>query len=239
MAAQSIDFWFTLGSTYTYLSVGRLDSMAKAASVSVNWRPFRNVGALTGATQPPFLEGRAKMRDMWRDIERRASKYGLPIRLPVPYLGPHRFRANRVAVLGMQEGWGPAYVRAAYRQWFEYGLSNGDEDNLRASLAECGQGQNIDRILSIADDVALDQALDLATDEARQLGVLARRRLWSGLSCFGAMTIWKTPSNGHAKAASKLVRLQCRSPTAPSMRHAAKVRTGRILLTTGFDRRRE
>ncbi len=101
MAARSIDFWFTMGSTYTYLSVGRIDRVAKAAGIAVNWRPFRNVGALTGATQPPFLEGTAKMRYMWRDIERRAAKHGLPIRLPVPYLGGDRFRANRVAILGM------------------------------------------------------------------------------------------------------------------------------------------
>jgi len=112
MAAQSIDFWFTMGSTYTYLSVARLDSVAKAAGGPVRLQPFKNVGALTGATQVPFLEGTAKMRYMWRDLERRAAKHDLPIRFPVPYPSPSSARANRVAALGMREGWGPAYVRA-------------------------------------------------------------------------------------------------------------------------------
>jgi hypothetical protein len=57
---------------------------------------------------------------LFETIRSRASngRRRKPVRLPVPYLGPHRFRANRVAVLGVQEGWGPGYVRAAYRQWF-------------------------------------------------------------------------------------------------------------------------
>ncbi len=38
--ARALDFWFTMGSTYTYLSVARLDGVAKAAGVSVRYRPF-------------------------------------------------------------------------------------------------------------------------------------------------------------------------------------------------------
>jgi 2-hydroxychromene-2-carboxylate isomerase len=172
VTAQSLDFWFSMGSTYTYLSVGRLDRVAKAAGISVKWRPFRGVLALTGATQLPFPEGTAKARYMGRDIERRAAKQGLPIRLPVPYSVPTSARASRVAVLGMREGWGPAYVRAAYRHWFERGFGNGSAENLRASLAECGQGQHIDRILSMADSADVGREIESATDEARQLGVL-------------------------------------------------------------------
>ena len=171
MAAQPIDFWFTMGSTYTYLASSRLDPVAEAAGVPVRWRPFRNTQALTGATQVPFAEGTAKMRYMWRDIERRVAKHGLPIRLPVPYPASNTVRANRVMLVGVREGWGPAYMRAAYRLWFERGLGNGGEENLRASLAECGQGQEIERILSMADSDDVVHSLDLETNQARALGV--------------------------------------------------------------------
>lgn len=167
----SIDFWFTMGSTYTFLTVMRIEPAARDAGVSVRWRPFRNVGALTGATQLPFLEGTAKMRYMWRDIERRAAKFGLPLRLPVPYPVPDSSRANRIALIGMREGWGPGYTRAAYRHWFELGLGNGGEENVRASLAECGQGRDVDRILALADTEATHRDLDAATDDARQRGI--------------------------------------------------------------------
>ena len=36
----TLDFWFSIGSTYTYLTVKRLARMARDAGVTVNWRPF-------------------------------------------------------------------------------------------------------------------------------------------------------------------------------------------------------
>ena len=38
--AGKIDFWFTMGSTYSYLSVMRLAAVEKASGVSFRWRPF-------------------------------------------------------------------------------------------------------------------------------------------------------------------------------------------------------
>ena len=183
-AARPIDCWFTMGSTYTCLTVARLEDAGRVAGVTVRWRPFKNVLALTGATQLPFLEGTAKMRYMWRDIERRAVRYGLPIRLPVPYPVPSSLRANRVALVGMREGWGPVYVRAAYRQWFEHGIGNGGEENLRASLAQCGQGSHVQRILNTADSEGVSRALDLETDEARALGVFGSTTFAVGTELF-------------------------------------------------------
>ena len=164
VAAQSIDFWFTMGSTYTYLASARIEAAARAAGVPVRWRPFKNVQTLVGATQAPFAEGTAKMRYMWRDIERRAAALGLPVRLPVRYPAPSAPRANRVMTVGAREGWGPAYMRAAYRLWFGHGLGNGGEENLRAALAACGQGEHVDRILAEAEGEEVGRALDAATE---------------------------------------------------------------------------
>ena len=87
MAGQVIDFWFTMGSTYTYFTVMRIERAVEEAGISLRWRPFRNLGALTGATQGVFLEGTAKTRYMLRDLERRAGKYCLPVafRCPTPF----------------------------------------------------------------------------------------------------------------------------------------------------------
>ena len=35
-----IDFWISSGSTYSYLSVMRLNSVQEASGVSFRWRPF-------------------------------------------------------------------------------------------------------------------------------------------------------------------------------------------------------
>ena len=44
----TLDFWFSMGSTYTYLSAMRIERVAAAASVTVRWRPLKSVMALTG-----------------------------------------------------------------------------------------------------------------------------------------------------------------------------------------------
>jgi 2-hydroxychromene-2-carboxylate isomerase len=166
-----IDFWFTMGSTYTFLTASRIDEAARVAGVHVRMRCFKGVGALTGATQLPFLPGTAKTAYMWRDIARRADQLGLSVSLPAPYPAPSPPRANRVATVGLREGWGPAYVRSAYRHWFERGVGNGGDENIRLALTECGQGKAIERILALAESDEILQELDRATEEARGLGL--------------------------------------------------------------------
>jgi 2-hydroxychromene-2-carboxylate isomerase len=53
----------------------------------------------------PFVTKPIKLAYRWRDVERRASKFGLPCRVPAPYPLKDLELANRVAVLGVSEGW--------------------------------------------------------------------------------------------------------------------------------------
>jgi 2-hydroxychromene-2-carboxylate isomerase len=41
MAAHHIDFWFTMGSTYSYLSASRLADVERSTGVTFRWRPFQ------------------------------------------------------------------------------------------------------------------------------------------------------------------------------------------------------
>jgi 2-hydroxychromene-2-carboxylate isomerase len=168
MAANHIDFWFTMGSTYSYLSAMRLGTLAKNAGVAFHWRPFAGVRALTGGAVP-FPDGASKTRYMWRDIERRAANYGIPLRLPVPYPIANSKAANCVALLGMHEGWGEHFVCASYRRWFQHGEENGGQANLRAALAECGQ--DFDRVVAWAASDVAQRDLDAETEEARRIGL--------------------------------------------------------------------
>jgi 2-hydroxychromene-2-carboxylate isomerase len=110
-----------------------------------------------------------KLAYMWRDVERRALKYGLPIKVPAPYPLKNFELASRIAVLGEMEGWCPDYVRASYQRWFVQGKEVGTEPNLSESLAEIGQ--NPDRVIEAANVEAVGRAYDDNTREARQLGI--------------------------------------------------------------------
>ena len=115
-----IDFWFTSGSTYTYLTVMRLPEIEKAHSIRFNWRPFAR-GRAANVEGAPFVESSPKMEYMWHDIKRRSVKYGIPVRVPAPY--PSRDTALRdcVALLDIMEGWGEAFLRANYIRWLPHG----------------------------------------------------------------------------------------------------------------------
>ena len=126
-ASNTIDFWFTVGSTYTYLTVSRLPEVEAASGIRFRWRPFNARSIMQEMNNIPFATKPIKLAYMWRDVERRASKYGLPIRVPAPYPLKNFDLAHRVAVLGELEGWCPAYVRASYRRWFVEGKESGAE----------------------------------------------------------------------------------------------------------------
>ena len=164
-----IDFWFTMGSTYTYLSVMRLPNVQEATGVSFRWRPFHLLAILREMKHIPFSDKPTKMAYMWRDIERRAERYGCPFRAPAPYPVPTGFRANRVALVGMQEGWGGAFVRSAYKHWFHLGQETGSEPNLSNSLNEIGQDPK--RVLELADSDETARIFEAETETARELGI--------------------------------------------------------------------
>jgi 2-hydroxychromene-2-carboxylate isomerase len=169
MAAHEIDFWFTMGSTYTYLSVMRLRDIESSRGIRFRWRPFHLLLILQEMKHVPFADKPTKSQYMWRDIKRRASMYGLKAKLPAPYPAKQSIAANLVAVVGMREGWGADFVRAAYRRWFQNGEENGSEPNLSSSLRDIGQDP--DRVLPLANSKETNDLLLSETAAAKQLGI--------------------------------------------------------------------
>lgn len=167
--SDPIQFWFSIGSTYTYLTVSRLREVEARTGVSFEWRPFSVRAIMREQNNSPFATKPIKAAYMWRDIERRAAMYGLLVRVPAPYPIEELDLANRVAILGTHEGWCGEYVRASYRRWFVDGMEPGSEPNLSQSIAEAGQEPA--RVIAAANSTAIGAAYDAATDEARKLSI--------------------------------------------------------------------
>lgn len=164
-----IDFWFSIGSTYSYLTVMRLEGVASKSGVDFRWRPFNVRHVMTEQNNVPFKDKPVKTAYMWRDVERRAQRYGLHPKLPAPYPLPGLVLANLVATLGAKEGWIEGYVRATYRRWFEEGMPAGEDPNITESLQEIGC--NVARVLEDAQSEATGNALAVATEKAMRKGV--------------------------------------------------------------------
>lgn len=165
----TIDFWYSIGSTYSYLSIMRLPEVKEAAGVAFQWQPFNVRHIMLEQDNIPFRNKPVKAAYMWRDIERRAKLYGLDPVLPAPYPLPELVFANQVAMVGVKEGWVEDYTRATYRRWFELGQPAGEEPNLSASIAEIGQ--NPARVVARARQEEIALALDAATEKAMSLGI--------------------------------------------------------------------
>ena len=132
-----IDFYFSIGSTYTYLAVTRILDVEKNHQVNFNWKPFSVRVIMKEMNNIPFPKDKLnKVNYMWRDIERRAEGYGFFAKTPVPYPLSEFDLANQIAILGMNEGWGVDYVYKTYQRWFQQGKEPATEPNLTEIFKE-------------------------------------------------------------------------------------------------------
>ena len=135
---NEVNFWFSIGSTYTYLAVNRLQELAIEENIKFNWHPFSVRKIMMDMDNIPFTPPSKKIKSdyMWRDIERRAKFYGFAAKVPAPYPLKEFDLANQIAVLGMNEGWGVDYVVKTYQRWFQQGKEPATQPNLTEILQE-------------------------------------------------------------------------------------------------------
>jgi 2-hydroxychromene-2-carboxylate isomerase len=166
---SKIDFWFSIGSTYSFLTIMRMDDWCVENNTTVSWRPFNVRAIMSEQKNIPFAGKPTKSAYMWRDIERRAAKYRLHANLPAPYPVSDLALANQVALLGMRDGWGKSFTQNIYRIWFEGGIEAGSEAAMTEALHRCQQDPRI--VLARARSPDIVSALEVETDQALRLGI--------------------------------------------------------------------
>ena len=164
---SKIDFYFSIGSTYTYLSVTRILDVEKKHQVKFNWKPFSVRAIMKEMNNIPFpKEKMNKVNYMWRDIERRAEGYGFFAKTPVPYPLSEFDLANQIAILGLKNKWGIDYVRLTYKKWFQ----EGKEPAIEPSITEVCRELNInqDEIIAEANSKEIINDYNFNTNLARE-----------------------------------------------------------------------
>src|SRR5580658_7298153 len=181
MSPPTIDFWFDFASTYSYPAAMRVRPLADEAGVAVRFRPFLlgPIFKAQGWTTSPFNLFRAKGQNMWRDLERICTDAGLPFRRPSPF-PQNSVLAARIALVGLNEGWGEQFCLDVFR-------------------AEFGQDRSIEDASVLADilshlNVAPEPVLAAATSDDNKLKLRAQTEQAQQLGVFGAPTF--TTANG-------------------------------------------
>ena len=164
---NNIDFYFSIGSTYTYLTVTRILDVENEHQVKFNWKPFSVRAIMKEMNNIPFpKEKMNKVNYMWRDIERRAEGYGFFAKTPVPYPLSEFDLANQIAILGLEKDWGIDYIRLTYKKWFQ----EGKEPAIEPSISEvCNELKlNKDQIISDALKKEIQDKYEANTNSARE-----------------------------------------------------------------------
>jgi 2-hydroxychromene-2-carboxylate isomerase len=180
---MEIEFWFEFASTYSYLTVMRIEHVAQNAGVQISWKPFLlgPIFAAQGWQDSPFNIYPAKGHYMWRDIERRARLYGVPFRRPSEF--PRRgLLAARVALIAAREGWCPAFAKAVFLANF-----SADQDiSNPACIARLvdALGKNGQEICQAAESAENKVALRQQTETAQERGIFGAPSFLVGAELF-------------------------------------------------------
>jgi len=168
---KRIDFWYSIGSTYTYLSTQRLSEIERQNNVIFEWCPFSVRSRMIEMENVPFMaeKKRDKIEYMWRDVQRRANFYGFDAKVPAPYPLKEFDLANKVAILGKDQGWIKEYTILTYKKWFLEHLEPGSEPNLSSSLKEIGL--DLDDVIKQAQTDEIEQKYLKNTEMAKNKGI--------------------------------------------------------------------
>jgi 2-hydroxychromene-2-carboxylate isomerase len=166
----TLDFFFEFASTYSYPAAMRIAPLARAAGVTLRWRPFLlgPIFKAQGWDNSPFNLYPAKGRYMVRDLERTCAELGLKFRLPDPF-PQSSLGAARLAVVALSEGWGEDLVRAVYVAEFAQGRPIAEPAVLGDIVAALGHDAAATLARAQSDDVK--GRLRSETAEAQRLGM--------------------------------------------------------------------
>ena len=183
MPPATLEFWFDFGSNYSYLSVMRIEALARERHVAVAWKPFLLgvVFQALGWETSPFVLQKIKGDYAWRDMARQCDKYGLPWRQPATF--PRTaLLPMRVALVGADQGWIAPFARRMMTMNF---AADRDIDNAEAVgevLAELGLDAGAIVALALTQDNKL--RLRRQTQQAQALKLFGAPSFISGGELF-------------------------------------------------------
>lgn len=177
--AKKVDFWFELASNYSYLSMMRIEALAKEHAVEVVWRPFLlgPIFKAFGWDTSPFVLQKEKGAYMWHDMVRECEKYGIPWTKPTTFPRLSVLPA-RVAIYGNSEPWLPEFCRRIMTRNFAEDQDIGSVEAVHHVLTDLGL--DADLLIQEAQSEENRTRLRNQTDDARALGIFGAPTFFVG-----------------------------------------------------------
>lgn len=115
---RHIDFFFDIGSPYSYFAATRMADFARETGVSVRWRPFLLGGVFkaVGNQPPAMLPARAPY--LFKDVKRCSAQLDVPFRMPAHF--PTNSLVAMRTLAGMPEAELPVAALRIFRAyWYD------------------------------------------------------------------------------------------------------------------------
>lgn len=181
--SSRLEFWFEFGSTYSYPAVMRIEKLAQAAGIAIDWKPFLlgPIFSEQGWSDSPFNIYPAKGRYMWRDLERICA--ALSIRFVRPSQFPRNgVLASRVACRFASEPWITEFSKAVFCANFAEDREISDPEVVLTCLN--GLGLDGPRLLEQAQTAESKAKLRAQTEYARSRGIFGAPSFLAGEEMF-------------------------------------------------------
>ncbi|MFZ5756321.1 MAG: 2-hydroxychromene-2-carboxylate isomerase [Pseudomonadota bacterium] len=171
---QRIEFFYDIGSPYSYLAATRMAALEKETGATVVWRPFLLGGVFKGAGNQPPIAVPARAPYLLKDITRCSAQMGVPFRMPA------RFPTNSLAVMrtlaGLPEAELPEASLKMFRAYWYDGADIAAPDVIASVLGA--------EAVARAGDEAVKQKLKDNSDEAVRRGAFGAPTFFVGDEMF-------------------------------------------------------
>jgi len=179
-----LEFFFDVGSPYSYLAATQLEALGLRTGATVRWRPFL-LGAVFKATSN-HMPAAVQAKAMWMlsDLRNWANHYGVPFtfssRFPLNTLLPQRFLSAAVLDKG-EQGIAPLALALFEAYW----VHDRDISNPQVAGAVADEvGLDGNTLLALASQAPAKDALRATTDEAVARGAFGAPSFFVGERLF-------------------------------------------------------
>jgi 2-hydroxychromene-2-carboxylate isomerase len=176
---REVEFYFDVGSPYTYLAYHQLPKIALARQARVVWRPMLLGGVFqaTGNRSPVEVPSKGRYAEV--DLLRWARYFGVPLRMN-PHFPINTLLLMRAAVAlqASSDDDFHRYLATVFRALFEVPRDLSSPSELAAVLTEGGFDPQ--RLLTMAGQVEVKEALKKNTADAVGRGVFGAPTFFVG-----------------------------------------------------------
>jgi len=178
---DSIDFFYDIGSPYSYLCATQIEGVAGKHGRGVRWRPML-LGAIfkaTGNDMPARVPAKAKW--MLQDLALWAESYGVPFTFPASFPA-NTVRAMRACTFAAERGKVREMSIALFEGYWSRGIDPSSAEGLQQASAAAGL--DAAEVLAAIETQPIKDALRRSTDEAIGLGIFGAPAMVVGKQLF-------------------------------------------------------